>query len=75
MKAIKTSNLKIDTICNSKDKPNFDNTILAFETSHEDLERIVGIYWHLFAAHSKGDFKNLQKRLVRYYQVIQMIIC
>ena len=34
---IKMSNTKIEAICSSKDSPDFDNTILAFETSHEDL--------------------------------------
>ena len=61
--AIKMSNNKIDTICSCEDSPNFNNTILAFETSHEDLERIVGIYWHLFAAHSEGDFKKLAEEI------------
>jgi len=61
--AIKISNQKIDTICNCEDNPDFDNTILAFETSHEELGRIVGIYWHLFAAHSEGDFKKLAEEI------------
>ena len=57
------SNAKIDAICHSEDSPNFSNTILAFETSHEELERIVGVYWHLFAAHSEGDFKKLAEEI------------
>ena len=60
---IKMSNLKIDAICTCKDKADFNNTILAFETLHEDLERIVGTYWHLFAAHSQGDFKKLAEQI------------
>ena len=49
--AIKISNSKIDSICNSNEEASFENTILELETSHEDLQRIVGIYWHLFGAH------------------------
>ena len=61
--ALKMSNQNIDAICSCEDKADFDNTILAFETSHEDLERVVGIYWHLFGAHSEGEFKKLSEEI------------
>ena len=61
--AIKISNSKIDSICNSNEEASFENTILELETSHEDLQRIVGIYWHLFGAHSEGDFKSLAQEI------------
>ena len=61
--AIKISNVKIDSICNSNEEASFDNTILELETSHEDLQRIVGVYWHLFGAHSEGDFKKLAQEI------------
>ena len=57
--AIKISNTKIDTISNCNEEASFDNTILELEIAHEDLQRIVGVYWHLFGAHSEGDFKKL----------------
>ena len=62
-KAIEDSNAKIEAITSSVDIPSFENTVLAFETSHEDLERIVGIYWHLFAANSEGEFKKLAEEI------------
>ena len=61
--AIKISNDKIKLICDSNDNPTFENTILELETSHEDLERIVGVYWHLFGAHSEGEFKSLAQEI------------
>ena len=56
---IKRSNSIIENICDNKEEPNFKNTILRLETSHEDLEKVVGVYWHLFGAHSDSDFKML----------------
>ena len=56
---IKLSNRAIAKICDSDDVPSFENTILKLEVSHEELERVVGVYWHLFGAHSEGEFKKL----------------
>ena len=61
--AIKISNSKIDNICNLNEDASFENTVLELETSHEDLQRIVGIYWHLFGAHSQGEFKKLAQEI------------
>ena len=61
--AIKISNKIIKEICDSNEEASFDNTILKLETSHEDLERIVGVYWHLFGAHSEGEFKKLAQEI------------
>ena len=61
--AIKISNIKIESICNCNEEASFDNAILELETSHEDLQRIVGVYWHLFGAHSEGDFKKLAQEI------------
>ena len=49
----------IDKIIAQENEPTFENTILAFETHCEDLNRIVGIYWHLFGADSDSDYKKL----------------
>ena len=61
--SIKISNAKIENICSCNEEPSFENTILELETSHEDLQRIVGVYWHLFGAHSEGDFKQLAQKI------------
>ena len=61
--SIKISNAKIESICSCNEEPSFENTILELETSHEDLQRIVGVYWHLFGAHSEGDFKQLAQKI------------
>ena len=61
--AIKISNSKIQNICNLSENASFDNTVLELETSHEDLQRIVGIYWHLFGANSQGEFKKLAQEI------------
>jgi len=61
--AIKVSNKIIKEICQFREEPTFENTILKLETSHEDLERIVGVYWHLFGANSEGEFKKLAQKI------------
>ena len=61
--AIKISNAKLGNICNNDKEASFENTILELEMSHEDLGRIVGVYWHLFGADSEGDFKKLAQEI------------
>ena len=38
-------------------------TILAFETSSEELGRVVGAYWFLFGTNSDNDFKSLAQKI------------
>ena len=61
--SIKLSNSIIQDICKNEENPTFENTILKLETCHEELERVVGVYWHLFGAHSEGDFKSLAQEI------------
>ena len=57
------ANKNYDAICNCKDEPTFENTILPFETANEDLNVVVGMYWHLFGANSDNEFKRLAQQI------------
>ena len=61
--AIDLCNDNINKIINNKEEPDFENTILAFETSSEELDYISNIYWHLYGAHSDAEFKKLSDEI------------
>jgi len=62
-KAIITSKANMELIYKDTSTPTFDNTILAFETSSEELGRVVGAYWFLFGTNSDSDFKSLAQKI------------
>ena len=43
--------------------PDFKNTILALETSQDDLDRVVSIYFHLFSSESNPEFQALANQI------------
>ena len=49
----------INKIVNNNDTPNFENTILALETSEEELDYVMSVYWHLFGSESDKDLTKL----------------
>ena len=61
--AIEIADNNYEKICSCVDKPNFNNVILAFETSSEDLNVVVGMYWHLFGTNSDKEFKALAQKI------------
>ena len=56
---IKFSNKNIDNICIDEKKPTFENTIVAFETSQEDLDFVVGVYQHLYGSEADDTIRKL----------------
>lgn len=45
--AMETARTNIDAIKNNTDAPSFDNTILAMESADEQLNDILGVFYHL----------------------------
>ena len=62
-KSIKLTMNRINEIVNNNDTPNFKNTILAFETSEEELDYVMSIYWHLFGSESSQELKSLAEKI------------
>ena len=57
--AIKKGLDEINQICSNLNDPTFENTILAFECSFSDLDRITTPYFHLFGSESDDSLKSL----------------
>ena len=53
----------IEKIKDNTDDPNFDNTILAFETSGELLDKVANTYFNLYSAESGDEFKALAQKI------------
>ncbi len=53
----------IEKIKNNSDEPNFDNTILAFETSGELLDKVTNTYFNLYSAESDDELKALAQKI------------
>jgi len=45
--AIENAKQEIDVICQNSEKPDFENTILALETSGEQLSRVSSIFFNM----------------------------
>ncbi len=66
-KSIELAINRINQIVDNKDNPNFENTILALETSSEELGYVMSIYWHLFGSESDKDLKALAEKIALLY--------
>ena len=62
-KSIELAIDRINNIANSNEEPNFQNTILALETSSEELDYIMSVYWHLFGCESDKELKSLAEKI------------
>jgi len=62
-KSIELTMNRINQIVNNDDTPNFENTILELETSGEELDYVMSVYWHLFGSESNKDLKDLAERI------------
>ncbi len=58
-KALAIARENIQKVKNDQSTPNFDNTILALETSQEELQEITGVYYNLMSCESDNEFKEL----------------
>ncbi|MDC1105664.1 M3 family metallopeptidase [Prolixibacteraceae bacterium] len=56
--AIKEAREEVDAIINSKDKPTFDNTILALSDAGDRLGRIMGVLYNLDGAETSPELQQ-----------------
>lgn len=59
--SLKTHDAEIDKITNSKEKPTFENTVLALETSGVDLGRAMGIFYNLTGSNTNPTLQKLEE--------------
>ena len=62
-KSIEVAMKRINIIINNDDLPNFKNTIIALETSSEELDYVMSVYWHLFGSESDKKLKALAEKI------------
>ena len=61
--SIKIAMKRINEIVNNTNLPNFKNTIVALETSSEELDYVMSVYWHLFGSESDKELKALAEKI------------
>ena len=62
-KSIELTMERINKIVENSEEPNFKNTILALETSEEELNYVMSVYWHLFGSESDNELKSLAEKI------------
>ena len=60
---IEISRANIENIKSNQNSPDFENTIIALETSEETLSRAVTVYFHLFGSESTPEFQALANEI------------
>lgn len=63
VKAIEVGKKDIDAIVNSKEKPTFDNTIIALDNSGELLERVAGIFFNMNEANTNKEMQTVAQKV------------
>lgn len=58
---LKSHDEEIEKIANNPAKPTFENTVLALETSGEDLDRAVGIFENLTGSNTNPTLQAIEK--------------
>ncbi|MEA2103084.1 MAG: M3 family metallopeptidase [Candidatus Cloacimonadota bacterium] len=61
--ALELAKANIEKIKSNKSKANFENTILAFETSGELLDEVSSTYFNLYSVESDDKFKALAQQI------------
>ena len=56
---IKLTRSNIDNICQCEDAATFENTILALETSQEDLDYVTSVFQNLYGSEADDDIRKL----------------
>lgn len=55
---------EIEKICANQDTPDFDNTIVAFERSGNDLNRVLGVFYPMLSAMSTDELMEVSSRMI-----------
>lgn len=61
--AIENAKQEIDLICQNSEKPDFENTILALETSGEQLSRVSSIFFNMNSAETNDEIQKIAQEV------------
>ncbi|MCY6383319.1 M3 family metallopeptidase [Hoeflea prorocentri] len=74
--ALALHSAEIDRIAGDPAPPDYNNTIVALETSGDELQRVSAIFWNRAGAHSNDTIQSLEReiapKLARHYSSIAM---
>ncbi len=63
LEGIKQKKAEIDAIANSKEKPTFDNTIVAMERSGKLLTRVSNVFFNITSAETNDELRAIEKEI------------
>ncbi|MDR0971515.1 MAG: M3 family metallopeptidase [Bacteroidales bacterium] len=61
--AMKEHNKEIEEIINNKEKPGFENTIVAFDNSGEILSKVSGVFFNMTEAKTSDEMAKLEEEI------------
>ena len=59
LSGIEKAKKEIESICSNPDEPTFQNTVVAFERTGEDHERVLNVFYPLLSAAADDELMNL----------------
>lgn len=62
-RGIKIAQKEIDAICNQRSVPDFENTIVAYERSGRDLDRVVEVFYAMESAMNNDEMMDISLRV------------
>lgn len=63
LEAIDEQTLEIEKIVQNKEKPTFNNTIIALEETGKKLKKVLPVFFNLASANTNQEIQNLSKKL------------
>lgn len=64
LEGIKQQNAEIDAIVQNPEKPNFANTIEAYENSGELLDKVTAVFGNMLSAETNDDLQTLAQKIM-----------
>jgi peptidyl-dipeptidase Dcp len=62
-KAMEWHQEEIQAIVNNQEAPTFENTLVALDESGEDLNRVSGVFYNLYSAHTSDTLQEIAKEI------------
>ena len=69
IEGMKQQKAEIEAICNNKETPNFENTILAMDKSGELLNKVSGVFFNMMECMNSDEMQQIAEEVMPYYPV------
>ena len=64
IEGMKQQKAEIEAICNNKENPNFENTILALDKSGELLDKVNGVFFNMMECMNNDEMQQIVEELI-----------